>query len=78
MSDHRPADPRPDAPHLSDIQPPTTGDSDVDRILSAFAAAVQPRQDVDPPAEREELAHHVEAATRAHRGLQDRLSAPRG
>ncbi len=81
MTDPHVAGSRPDRPSLADAPPPTTGDADVDRILSDFAAAVQPREDVGPSAvgdDGDDTERHVEAATRAHRGLQDRLSAPRG
>ncbi|MGB6023215.1 MAG: hypothetical protein WBG89_12885 [Ornithinimicrobium sp.] len=77
MNDQRPADPRPGAASSSS-SPPTTGDPDVDRVLSEFVAAVHRRDDIDGSADRDQLAGDVEAATRAHRGLQNRLSSPRG
>ncbi|MGB3763535.1 MAG: hypothetical protein WA966_09945 [Ornithinimicrobium sp.] len=77
MNDHRPADSPPDAAS-SPGSPPTTGDPDVDRILSEFVSAVRGWGDADGSADREELARDVEAVTRAHRGLQNRLSSPRG
>lgn len=76
MTDHTVAGPRPEAIDVPEA--PTTGDVDVDRILSEFAAAVQWRGGTDSPVDRDDLTRHVEAAARAHRRLQDRLAPPRG
>lgn len=47
-------------------EPPETGDEHVDRVLAEFASQ---RDDAD-------LAARLEAATEAHRRLQQRLTSP--
>ncbi|MGC1208983.1 MAG: hypothetical protein WA880_13595 [Ornithinimicrobium sp.] len=57
-----------------EIEVPMTGDDGVDFVLTDFARAVS-----SPGAAEQsnDLAAQVEAATQAHRRLQERLSAPR-